>query len=63
MGLVRGAIKQLVIDIAWMIEAQTDAELPEKIIGTFRLEHLDLSVYKRVPKMTQAPQMNGRAQS
>eukprot|EP00884_Botryococcus_braunii_P004242 jgi/Botrbrau1/13819/Bobra.0056s0061.1 len=42
-GLVQGALKTLVIDIAVLLEGRYPEELPEKLIGTVRLVHLDLS--------------------
>ncbi|KAK9906580.1 hypothetical protein WJX75_004515 [Coccomyxa subellipsoidea] len=42
-GLVQGALKSLVIDLAVLLEGHCTEELPERLLGTCRLEHLDLS--------------------
>jgi hypothetical protein len=39
--MVRGATRSLVIDLAFLLEAQQERELPEALIGAFRLNHLD----------------------
>ncbi|KAK9821914.1 hypothetical protein WJX81_003424 [Elliptochloris bilobata] len=41
-GLVQGALKSLVIDIAVLLEGHSPDELPERLLGTVRLNHLDL---------------------
>lgn len=38
---VMSALRTLVIDLAFLIEAKTEAELPEKVLGTIRVSHLD----------------------
>ncbi|KAK9814451.1 hypothetical protein WJX72_006118 [[Myrmecia] bisecta] len=40
---VKGATKHLVIDMAVLLEGQTEAELPEALLGSVRLDHLDMS--------------------
>ncbi|KNC82945.1 hypothetical protein SARC_04767, partial [Sphaeroforma arctica JP610] len=49
-GMVVGATKSLVVDIAFIIEAQAEEELPERVLGTVRLNHLDTTKSLRVPK-------------
>eukprot|EP01134_Creolimax_fragrantissima_P001300 CFRG1300T1 len=49
-GMVVGATKSLVIDIAFIIEAQSEEELPERVLGTVRLNRMDTTKYLRVPK-------------
>ncbi|CAH9096943.1 unnamed protein product [Cuscuta epithymum] len=46
-GLVLGCLNNLVIEMAFLIQANTTDELPEYLIGTCRLNHLDAS--KAVP--------------
>lgn len=41
--LVVNAITSLVVDLAPLVEGQTRAELPERLIGAIRYDHLDLS--------------------
>lgn len=48
-GLVLGATKGLTVDLAFLIESQHEAELPETILGTVRFRHVDLSVCRRIP--------------
>ncbi|KAJ8751476.1 hypothetical protein K2173_016693 [Erythroxylum novogranatense] len=46
-SLVLGYLSNLVIEMAFLIQANTEEELPEYLIGTCRLNHLDAS--KAVP--------------
>ena len=41
-SLVKSYAKSLVVDLAFVIEAQTADELPEAVIGAARLMHIDL---------------------
>ncbi|KAI3426288.1 hypothetical protein D9Q98_008661 [Chlorella vulgaris] len=41
-SLVVGAITSLVVDLAPLVEGQAEDELPERLIGSCRFEHLDL---------------------
>ena len=41
-SLVKSYAKSLVVDLAFVIEAQGEAELPERVIGCGRLSHVDL---------------------
>ncbi|EFN56180.1 hypothetical protein CHLNCDRAFT_17328, partial [Chlorella variabilis] len=41
-SLVVGAITSLVVDLAPLVEGQAEDELPERLIGSVRFEHLDL---------------------
>ncbi|WOL12950.1 protein ENHANCED DISEASE RESISTANCE 2-like isoform X2 [Canna indica] len=43
MGLVLGYLNNLVIEMAFLIEGNTEEELPEFLLGTCRLNHLDAS--------------------
>lgn len=49
-GLVQGYVKKLVIDMGFLIQGQTSAELPERLLGTCRLTHLDLSLAQKLSK-------------
>jgi len=42
-SLVLGYLNNLVIEMAFLIQGNTDEELPEELIGTCRLNHLDAS--------------------
>ncbi|XP_020574010.1 protein ENHANCED DISEASE RESISTANCE 2-like [Phalaenopsis equestris] len=43
LGLVFGVITTLVVDMAFLIQANTYEELPERLIGAVRVSHLELS--------------------
>ncbi|GAB4825418.1 hypothetical protein Ancab_008291 [Ancistrocladus abbreviatus] len=42
-GLVLGYLNNLVIEMAFLVQANTEEELPEHLLGTCRLNHLDPS--------------------
>jgi hypothetical protein len=46
-GLVLGYLSKLSVDMAFLIQADTEDELPEHLLGTVRLNHLDVA--KAVP--------------
>ncbi|KAL9266699.1 ENHANCED DISEASE RESISTANCE 2-like protein [Drosera capensis] len=48
-SLVLGYLSNLVIEMAFLIQANTDEELPEYLLGTCRLNHLDISKAVLVP--------------
>ncbi|RLN02661.1 hypothetical protein BBJ28_00008742 [Nothophytophthora sp. Chile5] len=50
MGMVQGVTKSLVVDMAFLLEAQSDEELPEIILGAVRMQHISLDNPHRVPK-------------
>ena len=41
--LVRSMTKLVVIDIAFLLEGKTEDELPEKLIGIFRMDHMPMT--------------------
>ncbi|XP_073105809.1 protein ENHANCED DISEASE RESISTANCE 2 isoform X4 [Elaeis guineensis] len=43
LGLVLGVVTSLVVDMAFLIQANTSEELPEQLIGAVRVSHLELS--------------------
>ncbi|RLN97107.1 hypothetical protein BBJ28_00011537 [Nothophytophthora sp. Chile5] len=43
-GLVSGYTKKLVIDMGFVLEGQSPDELPERLMGSVRLVHIDLGV-------------------
>ncbi|XP_039060423.1 protein ENHANCED DISEASE RESISTANCE 2-like [Hibiscus syriacus] len=43
LGLVIGVITSLVVDMAFLIQANTTDELPERLIGAVRVSHIELS--------------------
>lgn len=49
-GMVQGVTKSLVIDMAFLIEAQSEEELPETILGAVRMQHVSLDNPRRVPR-------------
>jgi hypothetical protein len=54
-GMVRGATKSLVIDLGFVLEGQRPEELPEALLGAFRLNHLDCSQAKRIDTTHELP--------
>ncbi|EGZ11181.1 hypothetical protein PHYSODRAFT_304784 [Phytophthora sojae] len=51
-GMVQGVTKSLVVDMAFLLEAQTDEELPEIILGAVRMQHISLDNPRRMPKLS-----------
>uniref|UniRef100_M4C2F2 START domain-containing protein n=1 Tax=Hyaloperonospora arabidopsidis (strain Emoy2) TaxID=559515 RepID=M4C2F2_HYAAE len=51
-GMVQGVTKSLVVDMAFLLEAQSDEELPEIILGAVRLQHVSLDNARRAPKLS-----------
>lgn len=51
-SLVLGYLNKLVIEMAFLVQANTEEELPEYLLGTCRLNHLDAS--KSVPVVPQS---------
>ncbi|OWY96478.1 hypothetical protein PHMEG_00033245, partial [Phytophthora megakarya] len=47
-GLVSGYAKKLVIDMGFVLEGQSPDELPERLFGSARLVHIDLSIAKKL---------------
>ena len=45
-----GVTKSLVVDMAFLIESQTDEELPESILGVARFCRCDLKKFRRISK-------------
>ncbi|KAI3453873.1 hypothetical protein Pfo_010535 [Paulownia fortunei] len=43
LGLVIGVITTLVVDMAFLVQANTTEELPERLIGAVRVAHIELS--------------------
>ncbi|KAL7164726.1 hypothetical protein ACSBR2_040599 [Camellia fascicularis] len=54
LGLVIGVMTTLVVDMAFLVQANTPNELPEKLIGAVRLSHIELSS-AIVPKLDADP--------
>ncbi|CAH1453293.1 unnamed protein product [Lactuca virosa] len=54
LGLVVGVITSLVVDMAFLVQANTTDELPERLIGAVRVSHLELSS-AIVPKLEPDP--------
>eukprot|EP00268_Persea_americana_P007218 TRINITY_DN1265_c0_g1_i2.p1 TRINITY_DN1265_c0_g1~~TRINITY_DN1265_c0_g1_i2.p1 ORF type:complete len:731 (-),score=125.31 TRINITY_DN1265_c0_g1_i2:1140-3332(-) len=54
LGLVCGVITTLVVDMAFLVQANTYDELPEKLIGAVRVSHVELSS-AIVPKLDAGP--------
>ncbi|KAJ4829432.1 Protein ENHANCED DISEASE RESISTANCE 2 [Turnera subulata] len=53
LGLVIGVITTLVVDMAFLVQANTTDELPERLIGAVRVSHIELSS-AIVPKLEPA---------
>ena len=49
MGLVKNYTKSLVIDIAFVLESKTAAELPERVLGSARFHRVDLGALMPPP--------------
>ena len=47
--LVSGYTKVLVVDLAFLLEAKCEEELPERLLGVVRLSHVDLTAAKYLP--------------
>ncbi|KAL2901258.1 Protein ENHANCED DISEASE RESISTANCE 2 [Bienertia sinuspersici] len=43
LGLVIGVITTLVVDMAFLVQANSEDDLPEKLIGAVRVSHIELS--------------------
>ncbi|KAB2017798.1 hypothetical protein ES319_D08G186800v1 [Gossypium barbadense] len=54
LGLVTGVIRTLVVDMAFLVQANTTDELPERLIGAVRASHIELSS-AIVPKLDVDP--------
>ncbi|XVE99936.1 hypothetical protein REPUB_Repub03eG0243200 [Reevesia pubescens] len=54
LGLVIGVITTLVVDMAFLVQANTTEELPERLIGAVRVSHIELSS-AIVPKLDADP--------
>ncbi|XP_040986151.1 protein ENHANCED DISEASE RESISTANCE 2-like [Juglans microcarpa x Juglans regia] len=54
LGLVIGVITTLVVDMAFLVQANTTEELPERLIGAVRVSHIKLSS-AIVPKLEPDP--------
>lgn len=54
-GVVRGAIRTVSLDFAFLLEAQRQKELPEKLIGAVRLLKMDLSTAASVDTSRELP--------
>ncbi|KAK9067859.1 hypothetical protein SSX86_011970 [Deinandra increscens subsp. villosa] len=55
LGLVVGVITSLVVDMAFLVQANTADELPERLIGAVRISHLELKS-AIVPKLEPDPE-------
>lgn len=53
--MVRGATKSLVIDLGFVLEGQHSEELPEALLGAFRLNHLDCTTAKKIDTSRELP--------
>ncbi|GMH09162.1 hypothetical protein Nepgr_011002 [Nepenthes gracilis] len=60
LGLVIGVITTLVVDMAFLVQANTEDELPERLIGAVRVSHIELSS-AIVPKLESDPSISGEA--
>jgi hypothetical protein len=45
--------KSLITDLAFLIESQHVAELPEQIMGVVRFDHVDINKFVRISKGTE----------
>uniref|UniRef100_K3W586 START domain-containing protein n=1 Tax=Globisporangium ultimum (strain ATCC 200006 / CBS 805.95 / DAOM BR144) TaxID=431595 RepID=K3W586_GLOUD len=49
-GMVQGVTKSLVVDMAFLLESQSEEELPENLLGAVRLQNVSLDKPTRVPR-------------
>ncbi|KAJ4774992.1 Protein ENHANCED DISEASE RESISTANCE 2 [Rhynchospora pubera] len=54
LGIVCGAITTLVVDMAFLVQANTVEELPEQLVGAIRLAHIELSAADDLPDLDNA---------
>ncbi|KMT11446.1 hypothetical protein BVRB_5g107700 [Beta vulgaris subsp. vulgaris] len=54
LGLVIGVITTLVVDMAFLVQANSEDELPERLIGAVRASHIELSS-AIVPELPDSP--------
>jgi hypothetical protein len=54
---VMAYLRTLVIDLAFLVEAKTEAELPERLLGTIRVAHLDPDLAQQAPPREQQPEV------
>jgi len=59
MGLVKGYTASLVIDLAFVLESHTDAELPEQILGSTRFYRPDCNELNTYPHQEDKPGIVG----
>ncbi|KAF0682384.1 Aste57867_25472 [Aphanomyces stellatus] len=50
-GMVKGVTKVLVVDLAFLLESQSEEELPEAILGAVRLQNVSLDHPLKVPAL------------
>lgn len=53
--MVQGATRSMLIDHAYLLEAQFAHELPEQLIGAIRYKHLDMTDYTFLPVEQELP--------
>lgn len=46
---IRERLRNVVIDVAWLVEGQTDEELPEQVASSCRLYRLDFDAAVQLP--------------
>jgi hypothetical protein len=51
LGLVCGVITTLVVDMAFLVQANTLEELPEQLIGAVRMAHIELPAAADAPDL------------
>jgi len=51
-GMVQGVTKSLVVDMAFLLEAQSEEELPEVLLGAVRLQYVSLDKPTKMPRAT-----------
>lgn len=54
-GMVQGVTKSLVVDMAFLLESQSEEELPETVLGVVRLQNMSLDKPLRVPRTVNSP--------
>ena len=54
LGVVKGYVTSLTIDLAFLLEGQADTELPEAILGAIRFENVSCCLYLEKKRKTDA---------
>lgn len=54
-GMVRGATRSLLIDLGFVLEGQAEEELPEALLGAYRLQYMDIGAAEYLDTSVELP--------